>query len=869
MAKTSALVDNFDDNSLDTGKWAEWTGGDVSETSQQLRITSTTSSSYKGMESVSSYDLIGSYAVVELVHALTGLTDDGTFLQLYLDVTNTITLFVYNDTLTAEKQVAGSYTTIASTAYNGTNHRWLRIREASGTVYFDTSADGLTWNNFTSTPNPFTLTALVASLFIGTDSANAGTDTAIFDNFNVISSPVQKQVSSSSDDGSWWNEPGGFDSSDTYIRFYDSSGYFYESYIRFININVPQGSVITSAVLTLVAIESSSSGGFDLWANDVDDAVSPTTQFGADTLVKTTATIRNTTAWTSESLYDIEVTDIVQEIINRDGWSANNALMFLGEAYSTDYNQGRLAYSYDGDSTKAPVLTINYVVGNSNISSLEESVGITDALDQDFTHGRKQPESLGATDTISRTTNFTRELTDEMSLLELVEYFKSSNGQYNDSGIQYSADNVYYNGGQIFNTFAVHINETLGLTDQIIRLATQKRTNQDTLSIDDSLSRQSDVARSTSDSEGLTDILSRVASVTRSLSNNLGITDVISTSKEMASNLSDSLGLTDSLDHAMLVSSKILDNLGLTDLVSRVSSFNRKNEDSEGLTDSVSKSSGYQVFLADNQGLTDLVNSSIAISVAIQDTVGITDSLDYFRQIRANLVDTLGFLDSVIRTVEVTRKIDDNMSLADDVQIQSILDRFVTDDLGLTDDLVKVSAVVQKIQDAIGLTDLLSQAVSLSRSIVDSEGLEDQVYNIKVLERILQDSEGLTDVLDSFKLVQATLSDTVGVTDSVSRLVRQVGKTVTKFVGIKEVRPVFLSVSQNKAGLKAVITTKPTFNYVAQTLAEFQTTDTIYNFLMAYNNPDQVYGGSDRRQSLGKISNTYDFKPKMRSIGEI
>jgi len=802
MAKTSALVDNFDDNSLDTGKWAEWTGGDVSETSQQLRITSTTSSSYKGMESVSSYDLIGSYAVVELVHALTGLTDDGTFLQLYLDVTNTITLFVYNDTLTAEKQVAGSYTTIASTAYNGTNHRWLRIREASGTVYFDTSADGLTWNNFTSTPNPFTLTALVASLFIGTDSANAGTDTAIFDNFNVISSPVQKQVSSSSDDGSWWNEPGGFDSSDTYIRFYDSSGYFYESYIRFININVPQGSVITSAVLTLVAIESSSSGGFDLWANDVDDAVSPTTQSGADTLVKTTATIRNTTAWTSESLYDIEVTDIVQEIINRDGWSANNALMFLGEAYSTDYNQGRLAYSYDGDSTKAPVLTINYVVGNSNISSLEESVGITDALDQDFTHGRKQPESLGATDTISRTTNFTRELTDEMSLLELVEYFK--------------------NGGQIFNTFAVHINETLGLTDQIIRLATQKRTNQDTLSIDDSLSRQSDVARSTSDSEGLTDILSRVASVTRSLSNNLGITDVISTSKEMASNLSDSLGLTDSLDHAMLVSSKILDNLGLTDLVSRVSSFNRKNEDSEGLTDSVSKSSGYQVFLADNQGLTDLVNSSIAISVAIQDTVGITDSLDYFRQIRANLVDTLGFLDSVIRTVEVTRKIDDNMSLADDVQIQSILDRFVTDDLGLTDDLVKVSAVVQKIQDAIGLTDLLSQAVSLSRSIVDSEGLEDQVYNIKVLERILQDSEGLTDVLDSFKLVQATLSDTVGVTDSVSRLVRQVGKTVTKFVGIKEVRPVFLSVSQNKAGLKAVITT-----------------------------------------------NTYDFKPKMRSIGEI
>lgn len=39
----------------------------------------------------------------------------------------------------------GSYVT-----YNATNHRFLRIRESSGTVYWDTSANGLSWNNLIS-----------------------------------------------------------------------------------------------------------------------------------------------------------------------------------------------------------------------------------------------------------------------------------------------------------------------------------------------------------------------------------------------------------------------------------------------------------------------------------------------------------------------------------------------------------------------------------------------------------------------------------------------------------------------------------------------------------------------------------------------
>src|SRR3546814_20770439 len=41
-----------------------------------------------------------------------------------------------------------------SIAYDSTNHAWLRIREDSGTLFWDTSADGLVWTNRRSTASP-------------------------------------------------------------------------------------------------------------------------------------------------------------------------------------------------------------------------------------------------------------------------------------------------------------------------------------------------------------------------------------------------------------------------------------------------------------------------------------------------------------------------------------------------------------------------------------------------------------------------------------------------------------------------------------------------------------------------------------------
>ena len=179
--------DDFNDNSLDASKWTQWTVGDVSETSQTLQIQSTTASGvYKGMNSAIMGNLVGSYAHVEVPHVLTGLTSASTLLQVGPDDQHTLTLYVSGTTFAAEYQISGVYTTPATTTYSATAHRWWRIRESGGTVYYEYSANSSTWSVLTSIAAPFALTGVRISLFVGTEAVNASTDTAIFDNLNAF-----------------------------------------------------------------------------------------------------------------------------------------------------------------------------------------------------------------------------------------------------------------------------------------------------------------------------------------------------------------------------------------------------------------------------------------------------------------------------------------------------------------------------------------------------------------------------------------------------------------------------------------------------------------------------------------------------------
>ena len=194
----STLTDNFNDNSIDGTKWSATADGlqTVVETNQEIEITSTLVAGYGYLASVNTYDLTGSQASIKLVDAGNqALGSWDVILILYLDSNHSVRWIIENGTIYAQKNVNGN-TTLASASYVAATFKYLKIRELSGTTYWDYSANGTSWTNFASTANPITITSLKVYLQAGTYAVELSTTTAKVDDFNILPSAIQPDFSS-------------------------------------------------------------------------------------------------------------------------------------------------------------------------------------------------------------------------------------------------------------------------------------------------------------------------------------------------------------------------------------------------------------------------------------------------------------------------------------------------------------------------------------------------------------------------------------------------------------------------------------------------------------------------------------------------
>ena len=189
MAKLHTLVDDFDDNSVDTGRWTQTnnTGTTGSESNQRYEFACASNGvAFSQLTSAVTYDLTGS-------HALSRLADAGNqsiaSLEAYplivqLDGSNRLFFVVTSNLIGIYKVDGGAQTGLSFPAYDSSVHKWFRIRESGGTVYFDYSTDGVTWSNFTSTTVSFALTAVVMQLQAGKWGADPAATTVAIDDIN-------------------------------------------------------------------------------------------------------------------------------------------------------------------------------------------------------------------------------------------------------------------------------------------------------------------------------------------------------------------------------------------------------------------------------------------------------------------------------------------------------------------------------------------------------------------------------------------------------------------------------------------------------------------------------------------------------------
>ncbi len=188
MAKAHTLVDNFNDNSLDTSKWTASASERLREVNGRVEIRPpghTASSSYD-YQSASTYDLTGSEVRIELVRAPARSAGTVAYLNARIDDGNRVAFLVSSRNLTCDVYAAGAFTRLARIPYDPVRHRWLRLRERFGILYWEASADGVEWAVVaTRSPLPINLSAVYLTFGSGTFAPVPAPGVTVFDNFNV------------------------------------------------------------------------------------------------------------------------------------------------------------------------------------------------------------------------------------------------------------------------------------------------------------------------------------------------------------------------------------------------------------------------------------------------------------------------------------------------------------------------------------------------------------------------------------------------------------------------------------------------------------------------------------------------------------
>jgi len=188
----------------------------------------------------------------------------------------------------------------------------------------------------------------VEDQLLGTDVSNSSGDYSFQDNFNFT---IDTRVSQSSDDA---------DGSTLSITSSDMDLASSQGALRFTNIGIPQGATIASAYIEFTAINDET-GFYSFLIEGVDEDNASTFSSSQDlSLLSTTSeteTMSGSENWTADGTYNSpSLTAIVQEIVDRGGWSSGNAMAFLLSS-GTDY---RDAYTYDNNPSKAARLVVEY-----------------------------------------------------------------------------------------------------------------------------------------------------------------------------------------------------------------------------------------------------------------------------------------------------------------------------------------------------------------------------------------------------------------------------------------------------------------------------------------------------------------------------
>ena len=142
-----------------------------------------------GIGSVQAYDLTGDNVAIQLVQP-PNVGNGGTMCSLELGPVQSGTNPALHAWSWSNGQLAASNQSgwLWWTTYDPYNHAFLRIREAGGTVYYETSPDGSSWVTQTTTPATFSMSSTYVRIYSGYGGTEPDPGVALWDNLNLAPS---------------------------------------------------------------------------------------------------------------------------------------------------------------------------------------------------------------------------------------------------------------------------------------------------------------------------------------------------------------------------------------------------------------------------------------------------------------------------------------------------------------------------------------------------------------------------------------------------------------------------------------------------------------------------------------------------------
>ena len=195
---------------------------------------------------------------------------------------------------------------------------------------------------------------------------------------------VERRVSASNDDAEERSDGSMYRSSSD-LELVDDGSRRQTVGMRFNNVDIPQGATILNSYLQFQVDETNSGSVLvEIRGQNDDNATTFTSSDDNITSRPTTAASVSwaPVPWTSVGTAGLDqrtpdLKDIIQEIVNRTGWAANNSLVIIITGSGE-----RTAESYNGKSSAAPLLHLEYLLSAPPVLA---SIGPQTLLDGDST----------------------------------------------------------------------------------------------------------------------------------------------------------------------------------------------------------------------------------------------------------------------------------------------------------------------------------------------------------------------------------------------------------------------------------------------------------------------------------------------------